>query len=170
MEFPVGTWYNSFVQWFDFLPPFLPELGAVVFSAVVETLCPTLPLLCHGAPLPWTIARMRCRSSGDSRGQAAMTALSDGSSGTNWALMDGERVLGGWCSDGEPVVGRSSSGPLTTPDRGLFGGLAGSSGFGPERARCPRSQTWGPRDDAVKMTSEVGQSRCRVIRRATSLG
>ena len=140
MEFPAWTWYDSLIQWFDCLPPIPPELGAVVFSGVVETLCPSLPLLCHGAPLPWTIARMRCRSSGDRLGQAAMTALSDGPSGTNWALMDGERVVGGRSSDGEWVVGLSWSGPLTTPDRGLFAGLAESSGSESERAGCPRSQ------------------------------
>ena len=78
-----------------FLAPIPARMGAVVFSTVVETLCPIPPLLCHGALLPRTIARMRCRSSGDRRGQAAMTSLSNGSSGTNWALMDGERVVGG---------------------------------------------------------------------------
>ena len=125
------------------LPAPIPaRTGAVVFSAVVETLCPIPPLFCHGALLPWTIARMRCRTSGDRRGQAAMTSLSDGSSGTNWALMDGEQVVGGWCSDGKRVVGLPSSGPLTTPDRGLIRGLAGSSGSESDRLRIPHSSSF----------------------------
>ena len=47
-------------------------------------------------------------------------------------------MVNGWWAEGERVVGLSSSGPLTTADRGLIGGLAGPSGSEPDLLHQPR--------------------------------
>ena len=107
--------------------------------------CRALPthLLHHGALLSWTIARMRCRSSADRAGQAAMTSWSARSSGTNWALIDGEQAMSGWCSDGEGLVGVASPGQVTTPDCGFSSGCREQEGKWRRRESNPRPKAFG---------------------------
>ena len=87
-----------------------------------------LRILHHGATPSWTTTRMRCRCSSDKEGQAAITSWSARSSGTNWALIDDERVVSGWGSDGEELAGVDSLGQVTTPDCGFPSGCREQEG------------------------------------------
>ena len=104
----------------------LAGMGAVAFSGVEfrTASCRTLQfsLLHQDAPLLWTIARMHCRTSVDRSGQAAITAARAGSSGTPGALRIANSVGFGWFSGGKGVGRVGGSGPVTTPDCGLFCG------------------------------------------------
>ena len=87
--------------------------------------CRTLQfsLLHQDAPLPWTIARMHCRTSRDRSGQAAITAARAGSSGTPGALRIANSVGFGRFSGGKGVGRVGGSGSVPTPDCGLFCGF-----------------------------------------------
>ena len=106
----------------------LAGMGAVAFSGVEfrTASCQTLEfsLLHQDAPLPWTIARMHCRTSEERAGQAAITAARAGSSGTPGALRIANSVGFGWFSGGKGVGRVGGSGPVTTPDCGFLCGFS----------------------------------------------
>ena len=122
----------------------LAGMGAVAFSGVEfrTASCRTLQfsLLHQDAPLLWTIARMHCRTSVDRSGQAAITAARAGSSGTPGALRIANSVGFGWFSGGKGVGRVGGSGPVTTPDCGLFCGY-GERGSEAETDSIPAAST-----------------------------
>ena len=119
-------------MWRNLLPSFWPEWGQSFFQPS--------SLLHQGASLPWTIARMRCWSSEDRPGQAAITAARAGSSGTPGALRIAKSVGSGWFSDGKGVMRGGASGPVTTPDCGLYCGFE-AGGSEAESGSIPAAST-----------------------------